>query len=78
MSKYDPLRDYLARRSGSVTMTMDEIANLVPGGLPRSAYQYGAWWNNNDSSHPHCQSWGSAGYYARPDLGGRRVRFDPS
>jgi hypothetical protein len=78
MSKYDPLRDYLARRTGSTTtLLLDEITAMIPGGLPRSAYSYEAWWNNDDDTHSHCRSWGDAGFYARPNLATRRVRFDP-
>ena len=38
-------------------MTFDEIANLLPGGLPPSAYRHGAWWNNEDDpGSTHSQS----------------------
>ncbi|MFG1712408.1 hypothetical protein [Micromonospora sp. NPDC049203] len=70
-------------------MSFEEIANLVPGGLPRSAYRHPAsgirhpasgirhpaWWSNNDRTHPQSDAWHAAGFAARPDLIGRRVRF---
>lgn len=77
VSKYDALRDALRRRTGEVRYTLDEIANLLPGGLPPSAYRYEAWWANGDETHSHCRSWGEAGYSAHPDLASRTVRFVP-
>lgn len=70
MSKYDPLRHYLAiKRGPSVTMTFDEIADLV-GGLPNSAFQYREWWAN-DETHVQAIAWMEAGWYVqsvnRPD-----------
>ena len=76
MSKYDPLRDFLKKRSGPViTLMLDELSQMIPGGLPRSAFRYEAWWNNNDDTHSHCRSWGDAGFRAQPDLFNGRVRF---
>ncbi|MEU5828636.1 DUF7662 domain-containing protein [Micromonospora tulbaghiae] len=75
MGKYDGLRDHLRRRTAEVDMSFEEIANLVPGGLPRSAYRHPAWWSNNDRTHPQSHAWHAAGFAARPDLIGRRVRF---
>jgi hypothetical protein len=75
MSKYDPLRDFLAARAGNtVTLTFSELDDLV-GTLPPSAHKYEVWWRNGDPSHQHCQSWGGAGYTAHPDLRGERVTF---
>lgn len=74
MSKYAPLRDALHGGGTTVTLTLEEIADLV-GGLPRSAYSYTAWWSNEDLSHVQSQAWESAGYRAEPDLRGRQVRF---
>ena len=74
MSKYSPLKEHLAGRGEVVHMTFDEVADLV-GGLPRSAYEYEAWWNNHDSSHAHCASWNDAGYVAKARLVERSVTF---
>lgn len=74
MSKYDPLKQYLIGKPVRIEMTFDEIANLV-GGLPASAYGYEAWWNNDDTSHHHCRSWGDAGFDARPNLTRQTVIF---
>ncbi|MEV0136208.1 hypothetical protein AB0H83_48245 [Dactylosporangium sp. NPDC050688] len=80
MSKYAPLRDRL-RASGrpEVHMSFDEIADLLPGGLPSSAYRHGAWWNNEDDpGSTHSQSrlgWMAAGYTAAADRATRQVVF---
>ncbi|HEY9473195.1 MAG TPA: hypothetical protein VIS06_05000 [Mycobacteriales bacterium] len=75
MAKYDPLRDFLRRRTTPITMTFDEVADLV-GGLPRSAYDWPLWWRNDDP-HVQAQAWGAAGFDAEVDLARRVVRFTP-
>ncbi|WP_435870508.1 DUF7662 domain-containing protein [Micromonospora noduli] len=77
VSKYNPLRDHLRRRTGEVRYTLDEISELVPGGLPPSAYRYEAWWANGDRTHPHSRAWEDAGFTAHPDLVRGAVRFVP-
>lgn len=78
MAKYDALRDHLRRQGREVSYTFDDIAAMVPGGLPASAYRYEAWWSNGDRTHSQCQSWGDAGFDAYPDLARRVVRFVPT
>lgn len=78
MAKYDPLRDHL-RHLGvdSVTMTFDQVAALVPGGLPDSAYNHQAWCaNESTGSHTHARAWLEAGFRTRAlSLTARRVTF---
>ena len=66
MAKYDPLRKHLQHASASrVTMSFTQIDRLVAtkGGLPRSAYEYQAWWTNEKNPHqPQKQAWMAAGY----------------
>jgi hypothetical protein len=59
MAKYDPLRDHLRQLgTDSVTMTFDQVAAMVTGGLPASAYNHQAWWANESSgSHTHARAW---------------------
>ncbi|WP_433615444.1 DUF7662 domain-containing protein [Dactylosporangium sp. CA-139114] len=47
MRKYAARRDRL-RTPGryEIRTSFDEISDLVPGGLPSSAYRHGAWWHN--------------------------------
>ncbi|MEU4643404.1 hypothetical protein [Micromonospora sp. NPDC023814] len=77
MSKYDALRDMLRRHNGEVRYTFAELDDIVPGGLPPSAYRYEAWWSNGDRTHAQCRAWGDAGYDAHPDIAGRQIRFTP-
>jgi hypothetical protein len=60
VGKYDPLRDYLASRSGSeVRMTFAEVEQLV-GPLPDSAHNYRAWWANDNKVE--ALAWRAAGW----------------
>ncbi|MCC6909857.1 MAG: hypothetical protein IT430_18130 [Phycisphaerales bacterium] len=93
MAKYDALRDELRRRGQPVTpakagvqshsphritMTFAEIDQLIPGGLPNSAYTYQAWWadERDPKTHVHKLAWLEAGYRVeRYDLAARTVTF---
>jgi hypothetical protein len=60
MGKYDPLRDYLARRSGDeVKMAFADVERLV-GTLPTSARNHRAWWA--DDSKVEARAWRAAGW----------------
>lgn len=60
-------------------MTFDEIATLLPGGAPSSAYRPGAWWNNEDDpGSTHSQSrlgWMTAAYTTTADRTIQHVVF---
>lgn len=78
MAKYDPVREFLFTSGKSiVSMSFDELGRLVSGGLPRSAYEYQAYWANERSPHqPWKQAWMGAGYEVDEyDLRTQRVRF---
>jgi uncharacterized protein DUF6884 len=77
MGKYDPLRDYLAGRSGDeVRMTFSDVECLV-GRLPASARDYRAWWAND--SKVEAQAWRAAGWHVQSvNLAGETVVFAPS
>jgi hypothetical protein len=77
VSKYDALRDHLRGAMGEVECSLDELSRIVPGGLPKSAFTWAAWWGNNDPAHTQSRSWREAGYTAHPDLAQRKVRFVP-
>src|SRR4051794_25424859 len=66
VSKYEPLRTYLAQQSGEVILRMADMDALIPGGLAPSARKDNRWWWNDDPSHAHCRSWGDAGFTAHP------------
>lgn len=49
MAIYNPLRDKLvANSSASLKMTFADIEMLIGRSLPKSAYEYDAWWANED------------------------------
>lgn len=64
MVKYDALRDHLRRQQRAVvTLTLAEVGEAIPGGLPASAYRYRAWWSNETAgSHVQARGWLDAGY----------------
>jgi predicted ATPase len=80
MAKYDPLHALL-RRSGQQALELgfDDIAGMVDGGLPPSAYDptRRSWWSNtSDSHHVQAAAWLTAGYeVAGVDYDRRRVQF---
>ncbi len=77
MSRYDPLRDYLAalpvdRRD--LTMSFGEIEDLV-GQLPRLARSRPSWWANTDAT-AEAQAWQEAGWLVQSaDLAAAQVTF---
>ncbi|WP_271611840.1 DUF7662 domain-containing protein [Bradyrhizobium sp. CCBAU 21362] len=79
MSMYDPLRDKLiANASASIKMSFAEIEALIGRSLPNSAYDYDAWWANEDpatTNHSHSRAWTVAGYAAEPNRTQRTVTF---
>jgi hypothetical protein len=77
MGKYDALCDHLRRQSRrTLEMTFDEISDLVPGGLPPSAYNHIEFWANTRGSHIQANSWQDAGFRTRStNMTARRVTF---
>lgn len=64
MGKYEPLRDYLASRSGDEeAMTFGQLERLV-GPLPDSAREHRAWWGNDDYKS-QSQAWRAGGWHMR-------------
>ncbi|MGX1168649.1 hypothetical protein AB7M16_004915 [Bradyrhizobium sp. USDA 372] len=72
MSIYNPLRDKLvANSSASLKMTFADIEMLIGRSIPKSAYEYDAWWANEDpvkTNHSHSLAWTVPGYQAEPNL----------
>ena len=72
MARYDPLARWLAASGKDVvSMTFDEIADVIGFPLPRSARIYQAFWSNPTVALPLAKS----GFRARPRLGEGRVEF---
>lgn len=63
ISKYHDLYVFLESMSDeTVTLTFSKIESLISKTLPKSAYQYPAWWANGEKSHSHANAWQDAGY----------------
>ena len=61
MSKYDPLRDYLASLDQTcLTMSFGRVEELV-GPLPESARKHRSWWAND--SKVEARAWREAGWH---------------
>jgi hypothetical protein len=77
MSKYDPLRRYLAdRRTDQAPMTFAEVEQVLGFPLPPSARAHAAWWSNNTGTHVGVRAWRETGWKtSRVDIGGERVVF---
>ena len=79
MSKYSPLADYLRRGGPRITLTFEEIAELLDG-LPSSAYRHREWWANpsapENDRHVQARAWLRAGRTVEAvDLQGHKVWF---
>ena len=76
-NKFDPLRDYLkAQTVDDLTLTYDEIEDIVGFALPRAA-QRAEWWFDDTPEHPKLQRIAvrDAGYDAKRLPDGKQVRF---
>ncbi len=62
MGKYESLRRYLnEQRQERVTLSFDDVADIIGDTLPPSARKFAQWWEN-DPKHVEAQAWLSAGY----------------
>lgn len=73
--KYAPLCEILSNTdTDTVEFTFGEINQLLGDSLPKSAYQYRAWWLG--SSHSHSKDWDSIGWTVSSlDLSNEEVVF---
>ncbi len=70
MSKYDPLREHLARLEDVVwAAKLGEVEAILGSGLPKSAREHRTWWANSGGSLVHQNAWLDAGWRVeRTDL----------
>ena len=62
MRKYRPLGDYLIKQHEvTVSLTFQQIEQILGFALPPSAYNHRAWWANS-LSHPQAGSWLNVGW----------------
>jgi hypothetical protein len=78
VATYDSLKEALRGQGPQVTLTFEEIARILPGGLPPSAYRHREWWSNQHAgSHVQVRGWTGAGYrVASVSLTVRTVVFE--
>ena len=80
MAKYDPLEEFLknlAASTNEITLSFDQINNILGTDLPFSAYHYPAWWANEvKGSHVEAHAWLNAGWKVDSvDFDRKRARF---
>ncbi|MBO6508164.1 MAG: hypothetical protein JJ979_06720 [Roseibium sp.] len=70
MSKYEPLREHLARLRDVVwAAKLDEVEEILGANLPRSAREHRTWWANSGGNLVHQNAWLDAGWRVeRTDL----------
>lgn len=75
MSRYDPIRDLLARQTADpIVLTFGELERLTGHDLPPSASDHDAWWSD-PNTHTQARAWNDAGYRASPNRAARTVTF---
>ncbi len=77
MSKYEPLSSFLTSRPArTLQLDFEAIEKILGFKLPMSAYDYDAWWSNNETGHSHARSWLEAGWHmSEVDRAKRKVTF---
>lgn len=70
MSKYEPLREHLARLDDVVwAAKLVEVETILGSNLPKSAREHRTWWANSGGSLVHQNAWLDAGWRVeRTDL----------
>jgi hypothetical protein len=77
MSRYEPLRQYLAGSTAThLPMTFPEIERILGRSLPESSRKHRAWWSNNPTNNVMTRAWLDAGYEtAEVDMDAERLVF---
>ncbi len=77
-SKYDPLIEHLAQYHGAeLTLTFEEVEDLLGESLPAAARTHQAWWANTtaDPTYTWANRWTAGGWRSQVDLDGEYVVF---
>ena len=76
-NKYAPLTRFLRQQEAPrITMTFQELEEVLGFSLPASAWKYPSWWSNAASGQSQVRGWRDAGWETRDlDLRGRKVTF---
>ncbi|MFB3164539.1 hypothetical protein ABLO26_24565 [Neobacillus sp. 179-J 1A1 HS] len=77
--KYERLFQSLNLREKDVsrlTLSINEIEEILEFKLPASAYKYSAWWaNESEGTHTHALAWLMAGWKTAEVIPGSKVTF---
>ena len=76
MKKYRDLYDFLKLHDEeSITLTFEEVEELIYNKLPKSAFRYRQWWANG--GHVQAYAWMNAGYLVKKvDFENKKVTFE--
>ena len=77
MGKYEPLKEFLKKQSGSeVRMSFAQIERVISGKLPPVAQRHRAWWSNSPTNNVMTKAWLEAGFRSEQvDMASGRVVF---
>jgi hypothetical protein len=80
--KYMPLEKYLSElpeSMGGVTLTFEQIENILASKLPASAYEDRRWWDHEtEGNHRSTRAWANAGWKVESlDVNAKWVKFIP-
>lgn len=77
--RYASLADWLQSQSGrqsQITLTFNQVEEIIGGNLPGSAREFRNWWANDSVGHIHSQLWLDAGWRTTYiNLNEKRVTF---
>ncbi len=76
-SKYYPLYEHLTQRvQDEITLTFNELEEILGSALPGTARTQRAWWSNRSSGGLQAAAWMEAGYHTENlELENERVTF---
>lgn len=80
MSKYEPLKAWLADHDGTTfSMAFVALEAVLGFELPPAALERRQWWSNGTHGTPQAAAWGDAGWkVVAVDLAAQNVRFERS
>lgn len=75
--KYLKLGEYLSRQeASSITLSFEQIEDILGFKLPPSAYNRNPWWaNEKEGTHVQAKSWMEAGWIKDKHVLGKKVTF---
>ncbi|MBX9774920.1 MAG: hypothetical protein K2Y71_10975 [Xanthobacteraceae bacterium] len=77
MGKYEPLSDFLRQQAADeVSLSFEQIEQIIGNALPASAHEHRAWWSNNSTNSVMTRAWIDAGFRSEQvDMNARKLVF---